>query len=159
MEALTGRKGDRFVTGSPGWVQVLPVAAGAYLAVVTVVGLQGMAQAPGLSTEGLLGLTSAAVFGAIGVVLLRTQMRNRPATGGWSLSGLALLGLFATCAVMHLAVAMETAAQVRRLDVHLVLVDGAGVVASTWFLVVVRALTRDARETWEAVGPATTAAI
>lgn len=157
-KALTGRRGDRIITGTPGWIQVLPVAAGAYLAAVLTAGSALLLRATGLSAEGLLGLTTMAVFGSIAVMLSRTQVRNRAALGGWSLSGLGLSAIFATCATMHLAMAMELAAQVRPLDMHMVMVSAAVVAAGVWFQVVVAALRRAASEEWDAAGPATAAA-
>jgi hypothetical protein len=148
LEALTGRRGDRFIAGNPGWLQLAPVAVGAYLAVVAVVGIGMMRRAPGLALDGLLSVAAGAVFGWVAVVLLRTQLRNRSATGGWSLSGLGLVGLFGTCAVMHTAVAMEATSQVRSLDAHLVTVDVLGVLAALWFLGVVRAMTREVTTEW-----------
>jgi len=157
VEALTHRRGDRWIEGSPGWIQALPVATGAYVATVVTAGLAMMASAPTISGEGVLGVATATLFGVVAWLLLRTQLRNRPDTGGGSLSGLALAGLFASCAVMHLAVAMEMAAGVQRLDAHLLIVDGLAVVASGWFLSVVRALVRQTRTDWEAAGVAPTA--
>lgn len=153
LEALTGRQGDRFIAGNPGWIQAMPLAAGAYFAVVVIMGVEMLRRAEGLSVEGLLSLVAAVVFGWVTVVFLRTQRRNRAADGGWSLSGLALLGLFGTCAVMHTAVAMQATAQVRSPDIHLVTVDGLGVLAAVWFLGIVRAMTREVR--WDAVEAAT----
>jgi hypothetical protein len=157
LEALTGRRGDRWIAGSPGWLQALPVATGAYVAAVVTAGFAMMATAPSLSAQGALGLATGTVFVTVAWLLLRTQLRNRHDMGGWSLSGLALAGLFTTCAVMHVAVAMEMAARVQQLDVHLMLVDGAAVAAAGWFVSVVRALTREARTNWEAVGSAPSA--
>jgi hypothetical protein len=148
LEALTGRRGDRFIAGNPGWLQATPVAVGAYLALVAVAGIGMMRRAPGLALDGLLSVAAGALFGWVAVVLLRTQLRNRPAIGGWSLSGLGLVGLFGTCAVMHTAVAMQTTSQVRSLDIHLVIVDVLGVLAALWFLGVVRAMTRDVTTEW-----------
>ena len=150
LEALTGRRGDRVITGNPGWLQALPVAAGAYFAVVVMVGIGMMRRAEGLSLEGLLNVAAAVVFALVAAVLLRTQLRNHAVTGEWSLSGLALLGLFGTCTIMHTAVAMQVTAQVRSLDIHLVTIDGLGVLAAMWFLKVVRAMTRDAQRNWDA---------
>jgi hypothetical protein len=157
LETLVGGRGDRHIAGTPGWLQAVPVAAGAYFAIVVMVGVGMMRRSPGLSIDGLLGVASATVFALVAVVLVRTQLRNRAETGGWSLSGLGLVGLFGTCTVMHAAVAMQTTSQVRSLDVHLVTVDGLGVLAALWFLGVVRAMTRDAKREWEAVGSAATA--
>ena len=41
------------------------------------------------------------IYCAIGYVLLRTQLRNHAATGGWSLSGSSLTVVFPTCAIIH----------------------------------------------------------
>jgi hypothetical protein len=154
LEALGGRQGDRIITGTPAWIQALPAAGGAYVAMVLVVGLGMINRASTLSAEGVLSLASAGLFGWVAALLLRTQIRNRAAIGGWSLSGLSLFGLFATCSVMHTAVAMEMASQVRPLDVHLLAVDGAGIAAAMWFLVVVRAMTREVQREWGAAGSA-----
>jgi hypothetical protein len=120
------------------------VAAGAYFAIVLMVGVGMLRRSPGLTLEGLLSLASAGVFAWVAFVLVRTQLRNRAAVGGWSLSGLGLVGLFGTCTVMHVALAMEATANLRSMDVHLVAVDVLGVLAAVWFLAVVRAMTRDA---------------
>lgn len=156
-EALTGGRGDRLVAGTPGWVQALPVATGAYVGALLFVGLGLMVRAEQLSVDGLIGLTTFALFSTIAVVLVRTQVRNRPALGGWSLSGLGLTAVFMTCASMHAAVAMEAAAGVRPLDVHMVVVDVGVIAAAGWFLQVVRSLTRAAGDEC-ATGPATAAA-
>ena len=152
LEALTGKRGDRLIAGTPGWLQALPVAAGAYVAVVVTVGVGLIRTAPGLSTGGLLSLASAIVFGWVSVILGRTQLRNRSEAGGWSLSGLSLVSLFSTCTVMHLAVAMEATAQGRTLDSHLVTVNVMGVGAALWFLAVVRNMTKEPKRQWEGVG-------
>jgi hypothetical protein len=155
IEAMTGRRGDRVIAGTPGWLQAIPVAAGAYFAIVVMVGVGMVRRSPGLSVDGLLSLASAAVFAWVAVVLLRTQLHNRSASGSWSLSGLGLVGLFSTCVVMHVAVAMQATSQVRTLDIHLVTVDGLGVLAALWFLAVVRSMTRDTTRDWDAVEAAT----
>jgi hypothetical protein len=56
---------------------------------------------------------------------------------------------------MHVAVAMQATSQVRTLDIHLVTVDGLGVLAALWFLAVVRSMTRDTTRDWDAVEAAT----
>ena len=157
-EALAGGRGDRLIAGTPGWIQALPVATGAYVGALLLVGIGMLIAAPGVSVEGIIGLTTFTLFSLIAVVLVRTQVRNRAALGGWSLSGLGLSAVFVTCAAMHAAVAMETAAGVRTLDVHMVTVDVAAILAAGWFLQVVRSLTRAARDEWGAVGPAAAAA-
>lgn len=152
-EALTGGRGDRLVANTPGWVQALPVATGAYVGALLFVGLGIMVRADQLSVDGLIGLTTFTLFSTIAVVLVRTQVRNRPALGGWSLSGLGLTAVFITCASTHAAVAMQAAAGVRPLDVHMAMVDVGAIAAAGWFLQVVRSLTRAASDEY-ATGPA-----
>lgn len=159
VEALFNGPGDRLVAETPGWLHALPVAFAAYTAAVVTAGASMITSAPSLSVEGGIGLAAAGVFGTIGVLLVRTQVRNRREAGGWSLSGLMLSGLFVTCSVMHVAMAMEVTARARALDLHLVAVDTAAVGAALWFLYVVRDLLRQARAEWDAIGAAPTALI
>src|SRR4051812_36876576 len=58
IEALTGRRGDRWIAGNPGWVQALPVATGAYVATVVTAGPAMMATAPTPSVPGAPGVAT-----------------------------------------------------------------------------------------------------
>jgi hypothetical protein len=152
-EALRGGAGDRLVRGTPSWIQVLPVATGFYVAAILFVGLDALAGAGGLSASGLVGLVAFAVFITVAGVLVRTQVGNRADLDGWSLSGLNLSAIFVTCASLHLAVSLEATAGLRTVDVHLLAVDIGAVGAGIWFLVLIRAFTRAARNEWGAAAP------
>jgi hypothetical protein len=152
IEALGGGRGDRFVAGTPGWLQALPTAAGAYLALVVVAALGAVGTNISFSPVALLGAVTAAVYFSIAWVMGRTQVRNRFAVGGWSLSGLMIASTFATCGVMHLALALQQLGGGRHADVHLLGVDAAAAAAGVYLLTVVRRLTRDLLDDWNTVG-------
>jgi hypothetical protein len=154
IEALVGQRGDRFIAGTPAWMRTVPMAAGAYLGGVLVAGVLVMGSHPTLRPETVLGLANAAVFGGLGLLFLRTQLRNHAAVQGWSVSGVGLTGVFTTCAVMHFAVAMQLAAGIEHLDVHLVVIDTGALIACVYFLSVVRRLTRELLQDWNTIGAA-----
>jgi hypothetical protein len=158
LEALVGRRGDRFIEGTPAWMRTLPMAGGAYLGAVLVAGVLVLGTHPALRPETVLGLANAAVFGTLGFMFLRTQLRNHAAVQGWSASGVGLTGVFTTCSVMHFAVAMQLAAGTAHLDVHLVMIDAGAFVACVYFLSVVRRLTRELLQDWNTIGVTAAAA-
>ena len=45
----------------------------------------------------------------VGLFTARTQLARRPVLGGWSLSGVAMSGVFVTCGVAHLVAGVLTA--------------------------------------------------
>jgi hypothetical protein len=67
------------------------------------------------------------------VLVGRTQIARRPLLGGWSLSGVAMAGVFPTCGVSHLAAGLTVTAA----DLHMLRFDLPGVPASFFFLWVV----------------------
>jgi hypothetical protein len=145
VEAMLGGRGDRFVAGTPNWMVAGPV-----------IGLLGAGALVGgslgaLSWERVTTLTFAAnlfvtvTYGLVGWPVLRTQVRRRSETGGWSVAGIALGTIFPTCALTHVVYALEATG-----DVHTAVVHAWGVPASLYFLWVVRALYRDAISDWNA---------
>ena len=80
------------------------------------------------------------MYGTIAFYLLRTQRANRSPLGGWSVSGLSLTGLFATCTVMHAAWLAYAVVATYDIDGHGLIVDWLSVPAALYFLWVVRAL-------------------
>ena len=150
IEAQLGGRGDRFVSGTPRFMQALPVLSLVYLV--------GISFAAARLVDGTLHLSWAmapqvmlvGVYSAIGYVLLRTQLHNHWSLGGWSASGGAMTGIFLTCAAMHLALLALAAAGRPVLDIHETLVDLAGVPAGLYFLSVVRALYQGAIADWNA---------
>ena len=140
VEALRGGSGDRFIAGTPAWVRALPAIGVAYavaaLGVIAWTLRNGVTLTPRVTPNLLLLL----VYGQIGYYLLRTQLKNHPATGGWSLSGLALTVVFPTCGVMHAVFAAYAAAGSYAVESHGLLIDWLAVPAAIYFVWVVRAL-------------------
>lgn len=146
IEAFFGGRGDRFVSGTPAWLALAPVAAGAYLAAliswVTRAGVEGYA-VPSMMTPNIL---LVAIYMAIGYFLLRTQLRNHQPLGGWSVSGLTLTTVFPTCAAMHGIWVVYAAAGRYAYDVHGFVISWLAVPAGLYFLWVVRGLYRSAEQ-------------
>ncbi|HKN39363.1 MAG TPA: hypothetical protein VJ456_09665, partial [Acidimicrobiia bacterium] len=89
VEAFLGGRGDRFILGTPRWLRALPAVAVAYLGAVVSASLVVLVRQP-VRTEWAL-LSNAAlvvIYCAIGLFILRTQLRRRPGMGGWSVSGI-----------------------------------------------------------------------
>jgi len=139
VEALSGGRGDRFISGTPRWVSALPALSVTYLAVVAVAGFavlqSGAAFTPRMTPNVLL----LAVYFLIGYYLLRTQLRNRGPLGGWSVSGLSLTFVFPTCGLMHIAYTLYAAAGTYDVDAHGLVIDWLAVPAALYFVWVVRA--------------------
>lgn len=141
IEAHLGGRGDRFLRGTSVLMAVLPFA---------VAGLAGATAWEALEMRrdvSLVGLAANVLlfvnYMVVGVIVLRTQRARRPALGGWSLSGVALGGVFVTCGLSHLVAGLTTPA-----DLHTLLFDIAGVPISLYFLWVVRSLNRHALRDW-----------
>jgi hypothetical protein len=79
----------------------------------------------------------------VGAITFRTQLARRPALGGWSLSGIAMAGVFSTCGVSHLVAALST-----QVDWHALAFDLPGVPFSVYFLWVVHQLHRSSLRDW-----------
>jgi hypothetical protein len=147
VEAWVGGRGDRFISGSPRWVQAIPALSASYLTILLtwVVQQEGSLSFPRQVTPNLL---LVGVYMAIGYVVTRTQMRNRAALHGWSVSGLSLALIFPTCAVMHGVYAMYAAQGLYGLDWHGWLIDWLAVPAGLYFLWVVWNLHRATIKDW-----------
>lgn len=142
MEAFFDGSGDRFVSGTPWWVALAPVAAGAYVAMFlswTAGSGADPWRLPSVMTPNVL---LVGIYMAIGYFLLRTQLRNHPSTGGWSLSGLSLTAVFPTCAAMHAVWVVYAGAGRYHHDIHGFVIDWLAVPAGLYFLWVVRGLYR-----------------
>jgi hypothetical protein len=79
----------------------------------------------------------------VGAIVLRVQVARRPSVGGWSLSGLAMGLLFATCGFSHLIAGLTV-----RPDWHMSMFDIPGVPFSLYFLWVVHRLHSDSLRDW-----------
>jgi hypothetical protein len=151
VEAFAGGRGDRFIGGTPSWLRALPTAAAVYAASL-LVGMAATARG-GLHPTALAvpNLFLVVIYLAISWFVLRTQLRNHPQLGGWSVSGLSLTVIFATCALMHGVWAVYTATGAYAYDIHGLVVDWLSLPAGLYFLSVVRGLYRDSIQDWNVV--------
>jgi hypothetical protein len=148
VEAWMGGRGDRFIAGSPLWVQSLPTLGGVYLTAlafgVTTAGLTGL-----VPREVIPNLMLVVLYFTIGYFVLRTQLRNRTLLNGWSVSGLALGIVFPTCGLMHGIYAYYASTGVYHdIDFHGWVVDALAVPAAIYFLWVVVGLYRLTLRDW-----------
>lgn len=141
IEAHLGGRGDRFVTGNPAWLVALPCVAAVSAGAIVWEAVSNAREVsiPGVAANTLLFVN----YLIVGFLVLRTQVARRPGLGGWSLSGLALGGVFVTCAVSHLVAGVAQPS-----DWHTLLFDVAGVPFSIYFLWVVRSLHRNSLRDW-----------
>jgi len=140
LEALSGGRGDREIHGTPGWLRAFAVTAalGLFAATIWVVAVG----TPVVTSEvlALPNVLLVALYVVIAVELLRGQFANHATADAWSVSGIALTLVFATCALMHAAYVAQTAGGVFGVDQHGLVIGWAGVPAAVYFLWVVRAI-------------------
>jgi hypothetical protein len=160
VEAFSGGRGDRFVSGSPLWVLALPTALAVYVTALAAAAIGiGNVQIRGDDMIVVLpNILLVMLYGAIAYYLARTQVGNRKPLGGWSLSGLALAVVFATCALMHGVYAIYSMTGQYGPDVHGVGIDVLAVPAAVYFLWVVQALYRGTFRDWNGAPSRRTAA-
>jgi hypothetical protein len=141
IEAMLGGRGDRLIAGTPTALAVVPWL---------MAGAAGATLFAALSEAGnprpvALGANAVLLFNyvVVGAITFRTQLARRPALGGWSLSGISMAGVFATCGVSHLVAALAT-----HTDWHALAFDLPGVPFSIYFLWVVHQLHRSSLRDW-----------
>ena len=145
FEALFRGRGDRFVAGTPIALAVLPaVVAATAGATVLAAAETGGAPAGAAGWAGVLANAFLATAYLItGLIVLRTQFARRPGLGGWSVSGIAMGGVFTTCGISHLVAGLTTPA-----ELHTLAFDLPGVPAAAFFLWVVHRLNRSSLNDW-----------
>lgn len=152
VEAFRGGSGDRFVPDDSSWLLLIPFLAGSYVTALVV----GVAGAPIDLGNALLALpngTLLVLYLLIAYYLTRTQLANRPALGGWSLSGVSLSVVFLTCALMHAVFGFYTLTGRYGFDVHGGVIDLASIPAAIYFIWVVRGLHRGSFADWNVEEP------
>jgi hypothetical protein len=148
IEAVLGGRGDRFVPGTPLYIAAAPTLAAVY-ATVVLAGVVWVRQSGPVSWSAAVpNVPLVVIYCAIGYVLLRTQLRNRAATGGWSLSGSSLTVVFPTCAIMHGVFALYALSGLYHSDVHGMVIDWLAIPAGLYFLWVVRGLYLQVLNDW-----------
>jgi len=165
LETVFGGQGERMIAVSPdrvamvvgGFTAVAGVLAGSafiqpaseslFQLICSSTGLAARVPASGAGTDftSVMFVTNVFVtvtYGLVGWYLADCQVRRYLTNGIWSLSGLALTGVFFTCAQMHMIDATT-----RGNDVMLVF-DLIGVPASVYFLWVVKLVHNDSVIDW-----------
>jgi hypothetical protein len=154
VEAMLGGRGDRFVSGTPVWLENVPTFAAVYAtAMVTAaiaVGGHHFVFGPRL----LPNVALVVLYLAIAAVLLRGQLQNHRPVGGWSVSGVSLAAVFFTCAVMHGVYTIYAGSGRYAPDIHGLVIDTLSVPAAMYFLWVVSSLHRGTLRDWNAPRPA-----
>lgn len=148
IEAMGGGRGDRFISGNPVWLLSMPTLAAVYLTTL-VTAVVAIARTPLTFSATMIpnGLLLFIYF-TIGYFLFRTQLRNRPELGGWSVSGLSLAVVFPTCALMHVIFATYVMTGLYVKDIHGFIIDWLAVPAGLYFLWVVQGLYHQRLRDW-----------
>jgi hypothetical protein len=147
IEALFGGRGDRYIAGTPGWLQAVVPAAAVYMTVL-VASLMRLGFT-GVPDKVFPNVLLVAMYLWVAYYLIRTQLRNRLSLQGWSASGVALSIVFPTCALMHVLYATYAATGLYHdVDWHGLMIDWVSVPAVVYFLWVVRGLYRQSRKDW-----------
>jgi hypothetical protein len=148
VESFAGGSGDRYISGTPGWLLAMPTLLGIYATALVA----AMIQRPGAGLDdpvpALPNLLLVFLYGTVAYFLVRTQLHNRGPLGGWSISGLGIAGIFITCTAMHLVYAYYVLTGTYEADVHGLVSAWISVPAAAYFLWVVHALYRGSFYDW-----------
>jgi hypothetical protein len=142
IEAVLGGRGDRLIRNSRTFAALpwLMVAAAA------AIGWEALRHAAAIDVDLRALLPNAILFASyalVGYFTARAQVARRPLLDGWSLSGVAMSAVFATCALSHVVTGLLTAS-----DPYAVVIDNLGVPASIYFLWAVYRLSHDSAGDW-----------
>jgi hypothetical protein len=136
LEAAFGGRGDRLILGTPVWLSLVPMVMAAVGGATVSEALRGAVAGPAAVLPNAILFVNYAL---VGFFTARTQLARRPLLGGWSLSGVAMSGVFLTCAVSHLVAGLLTPPGV---------LDLIGAPWSFYFLWAVHRLHRDSARDW-----------
>jgi hypothetical protein len=165
FETMWGGQGDRWVAASPhqavllvgaftivagwlaAWAFAQPEANFPFQVLCTSTRLAARATASGTgidyaSVTFLANMFVTVTYSMVGWCLANHQVRRRLMNGAWSLSGVALTGVFFTCALMHFIDATTHG------NGLMVVFDLMGIPASIYFLWVVKQVHNDSVMDW-----------
>jgi hypothetical protein len=165
LETVFGGQGERMIAASPdrvamvvgGFAAVAGVLAAStfiqpasetlfqLICAPSALAARAAASGAGIDFTSIMFVTNVFVtitYGMVGWYLADFQVRRYLANGIWSLSGLALTGVFFTCAQMHMIDAAS------RGNDWILVFDVIGVPASVYFLWVVKLLHNDSVMDW-----------
>ena len=148
VEAMFGGRGDRFISGTPLWLEALPTVFATYTAAVVAGALWTVGPDEVVTARIIPNLALVLLYGSIGYVLLRTQVRMHPMSAGWSVSGVSLAAVMYTCALMHGIFAMYANSGRYYLDWHQAAIDIVAVPAACYFLWVTYSLYQGRLRDW-----------
>jgi len=143
MVLLAG--GYALVAGGLAAASFLQPEASTLFQAICTSGTAERAAVPGLdiaSVTFVANLFVAVTYSMVGWYLADTQVRRRFAGDAWSLSGVALAGVFFTCALMHVIEATSGG------GIVMLIFDLIGIPASVYFLWVIRQLHNDSMSDW-----------
>jgi hypothetical protein len=142
LEAASGGRGDRLVRNS----RIFTALPMVFAAVGGATLWEAVRHASTMDADLWALIPNLVLFvnyALVGYFTARTQFARRPLLDGWSLSGAAMSGVFATCALSHLVAGLLTGSN----PVGVVF-DNIGVPSSIYFLWAVYRLSRDSERDW-----------
>jgi len=142
-EAAFGGRGDRLIPRTPLAIHTLPLLVAAVAGATTYEALRHALAMPWHPATLVPNVFLFINYVFVGLFTWRTQIARRPLLGGWSLSGLAMSGVFLTCGGSHLVAGLLT-----HPDGLGIVLDNIGVPASFYFLWAVHRLHRDSTRDW-----------
>lgn len=148
IDAHRGGRGDRFVAGTPAWLRVLGWGYGLLTGVCVVAAVAVLRGGVGGDPRVLPNVFLLVLYVGIGWYLYRGQRRNRRGLGGWSTSGLALMMIFPTCAMMHGVYVVYASVAAFSPDYHGLWADWLSVPAALYFFWVVQGLEHGTVRDW-----------
>jgi hypothetical protein len=142
LEATFGGRGDRLIRNSAVFAAVPAVMVA--VAGATLWEAFGHAARMDIDLRSLVPNVVLFVnYALVGYFTARTQLARHPLLDGWSLSGVAMSGVFFTCAISHLVAGLLTGSN----PVGVVF-DNVGVPSSIYFMWAVYRLHRDSERDW-----------
>lgn len=148
-EALRGGRGDRQVSEGIGAV-VVPLFLTALVGILVTNLSLALSSGVSIGAALLPNVALMVLYIGIAIVAGTTQVHNRAQSGTWSLSGVALTGVFVTCAAMHAAWILYVSQGVYEVHGHLQVVDLLGIPGAAYFLWVVHGLSTGRLTDWNA---------
>ena len=142
LEAAFGGRGDRLVRNSkifPALPWIIVAASGATL-------WEALRHAVAMDVDLRVLVPNVVLFVnycLVGYFTARTQLARRPLLDGWSLSGVAMSGVFLTCAMSHLVAGVLTGSNPAG-----VFFDNLGVPSSIYFMWAVYRVNKDSERDW-----------
>ena len=142
LEAAFGGRGDRLVRNRRAF-ELLPLVLVAAAGATVWEALRHTATMAVDLRALLPNIVLFVNYALVGYFTARTQLARRPLLDGWSLWGVAMSGVFLTCAMSHLVAGLLTGSNPAG-----VLFDNVGVPASIYFMWAVYRLNKDSERDW-----------